>query len=52
MPSMKQQREINDLRDRVESLDARVESLEKILTQPKKEAAKKPANKRAKNGSV
>lgn len=47
MPSMKQQREINDLRDRVESL-------ERVLGQivGAKEAIKEPTKKRAKNGTV
>lgn len=47
MPSMKQQREINDLRERVESL-------ERVLGQVigEKEAIKEPAKKRAKNGTL
>ena len=54
MPSMKQQREINDLSKRVDDLSERVESLERTLGQviSAKESKKEPAKKRAKNGSV
>lgn len=51
MPSMKQQREINDLCDRVEILEraAMIAEQEAFIAA---NAKKKPANKRAKNGSV
>ena len=49
MPSMKQQREINDLKDRVQSLEMAVDT----LTVPKKKKAKKASKtKKAANGSL